>query len=320
MNFLAYLFALIKSIIYGTTYLFTGNLTETVDVLDVLALRFLFSLVTFWLLKVTGVCKIRVGLREFFVQNEHTPYLKNLILTALFEPVLYMFFETAGISQTSPMLTAILMTLGPIFSCTIGWLVARERTAPGKMLLLLVGMVGAIYIAVHSNSADGKSTVVGVICIMISMLCGSLFYAFSGKASRHFTPMEITYTSCQLGAIAFNAVNVVRHLIRGDILHYFDPYFDWENMIGFFVLGVLSTIVATAMNNYSRSRLQMSTLSAFGGVSTLVAVLVGVFFDGETLYYYHYIGFALILIRMIGVSAISIRTDKKGKGKTDAQK
>ena len=47
MNFLAYLFALLKSVIYGTTYLFTGNLTETVDVLDVLALRFLLSMLVF---------------------------------------------------------------------------------------------------------------------------------------------------------------------------------------------------------------------------------------------------------------------------------
>ena len=125
--------------------------------------------------------------------------------------------------------------------------------------------------------------------------------------------MEITYASCQLGAIAFNVVNVVRHLIRGDIQHYFDPYLKWDNLIGFFVLGVVSTIVATAMNNYSRSRLQMSTLAAFGGVSTLVAVLIGVFISGETLYYYHYIGFALILIRMVGVSAMSIYSDKKAK-------
>lgn len=313
MNFLAYLFALLKSVIYGTTYLFTGNLTETVDVLDILALRFLLSMLIFWLLKVTRVCKIRVGLRQLFTKNEHTPYLKNLILTALFEPVLYMFFETVGIAQTTPMLTAILLTLGPIFSCTVGWFVSRERTGIGKMSLLLVGMVGAVYIAVNSKSADGKSTAIGILCIVISMLCGSLFYAFSGKASRHFTPMEITYTSCQLGAVAFNAVNVVRHLIAGDILHYFDPYFDWQNLLGFFVLGVLSTVVATAMNNYSRSRLEMSTLSAFGGVSTLVAVLVGVLFDDERLFYYHYIGFALILIRMIGVSILSIRADKKEK-------
>ena len=58
------------------------------------------------------------------------------------------------------------------------------------------------------------------------------------------------------------------------------------------------------------SKLQASTVAAFGGVSTIVTILIGVF-RGEQIFYYHYIGFALILARMIGVSYIAIKKDRK---------
>ena len=114
-----------------------------------------------------------------------------------------------------------------------------------------------------------------------------------------------------LGAVCFNSVNVVRHIVKGDILHYFDPYFNLENLIGFVVLGVCSTIFATMMSNYALSKIKISTFSAFGGVSTIVTVLIGVIFAGEKLMYFHYIGFPFILARMIGVCVIDIIRDRK---------
>ena len=107
--------------------------------------------------------------------------------------------------------------------------------------------------------------------------------------------------------IAFNSVNIVRHISSGDILGYFSPLFNIQNLIGFIFLAIISTIVATGMNNFALSKIQTSTASAFSGLSTVVTITVGVIFGGEHLYYFHYIGITLILIRMIGVSYISIK-------------
>ena len=52
-------------------------------------------------------------------------------------------------------------------------------------------------------------------------------------------------------------------------------------------------------------------MSAFGGVSSLVTILIGVFISGEELYLYHYIGFAFILVRMVGVTVINIINERK---------
>ena len=87
-TFFAYLFAVLKSTIYGSTIFFTGELSATVDVLDILALRFLMSFAVFWLLKVTRGVKIRVGVADCFRPGERRIAMKSVLLTALFEPVL----------------------------------------------------------------------------------------------------------------------------------------------------------------------------------------------------------------------------------------
>ena len=311
MNILAYLSAVGKCIVYGATPFFTGALSKNMDVLDLLSLRFLLSFVVFLILKNLRILKIELKIKDIFVKNDRTPHIKNLILTALFEPVLYMLFETLGISMTNGVTTAVILSAAPVFYCVGEFIFFRQYPSFWQGVFLTLGMGGAAYIAVCTSTSEGSSSFLGILFLILALTVGMLFCVFSRKSSKHFSPLEITFVSSMLGAVCFNSVNVVRHIANGDILHYFDPYFNFENLLGFAVLGVISTIFATMMSNYALSKIKISTFSAFGGVSTIVTVLIGVIFADEKLMYFHYIGFPFILARMIGVCAIDIYKDRK---------
>ena len=314
MNFLAYFCAVMKCVVYGSTIFFTTQLTESVDVLDLLALRFLLSFAIMWLLKITRVWKIQVGVKDLFKKSEKSPFIKNLVLTAMFEPVLYMLLETLGVSMTTNVTAAVICSLAPISSCIIEEVFLKEKSSFLQKIFLGCGIFGVVYIALNTNTTDGRDTLAGILFLLGSVVAGSFFCAFSRRSSSHFSSIEITYFSCMLGAIAFNAVNVVRHLFRGDILHYFDPYFNPDNLLGFFFLSVVSSIIAVMMNNFALSRIQISTMAAFGGLSTIVTIVIGMMFGSETLQVYHFIGLPFIFLRMVGVSAISIINSKKKEG------
>ena len=311
MTVIAYLFAVLKNAVYGTTVFFTSELTQSTDVLDVLALRFLMSAVVFWILKMTHACKISVGVKDFFKKGERRSALKIVLLTALFEPVLYMFFETMGVSMSSNITAGVILSLSAVTSCIFEMIFLKESSTTMQKIFLGLGIFGAIYIAVNTDTSTGKDSLLGILFLILTVVSGSLFCVFSRKSSRSFRAMEVTYVSCMLGALIFNAVNVVRHLIVGDILHYFDPYFDWNNLLGFAFLAILSTIVATGMNNFALGHMQSSTMAAFGGISTFVTIGVGMALGGETLETYHIVGLAFILARMIGVSYIAIKRDRE---------
>lgn len=311
MSFAALFAALLKYVIYGSTVFFTAKLTESTDVLDILALRFLMSFSVLWLLKVFKVFKINVGVRDFFVKNERSDYIKPLILTAIFEPVLYMLFETLGISMTTGITTGVILSLAPISSCIFQSLILKEKTSNLVKLFLGIGIVGVLYIAVNTGNSDGENSVAGILFLVLAVVCGSLFAVFSRKSSEAFSAFEITYVYCLLGMVAFNAVNVIRHIVNGSIMNYFVPYFDLQNIIGFVFLSVVSAIFATCLNGFALSKIKPSTMSAFGGISTFVTVIIGVVFNDEKMYLYHIIGFVLIAIRMIGVSALEIYYERK---------
>lgn len=313
MLFLVYFLAILKYIIYGMSVFFTGSLVESTDVLDVLALRFLFSFVVFEILRRTKILKINVGLKDCFCKTERSKYIKSLVLAALFEPVLYMFFEAMGISMTTGVMAGVILSLSPVSSVICESIILKDKTSILEKIFLALGIAGVMYIAINTGSHDGKNTVFGMLFIVLAVMCGSLFSVFSRKSSGKFTSMEITYFSTLLGVIAFNSVNVVRHLVNGSISDYFKPYMNVQNMIGFVFLSVISTIIATGMNNFALSKIKSSTMSAFGGVSTLVTISSGVILNNEVLYTYHYIGITFILIRMIGVCYIVYKQNKNIK-------
>lgn len=309
MSFLVLIAIFLKNVVYGLSIYFTGSLSKNIDVLDILALRFLLSTVVMFILKQLKVLKINIGIKELFKNN--TPHKKELLLTGLFEPVLYMLFETLGISMTTGITAGIILAMSPIFSCIFEWVFLKEKSSLLQKVFLGIGIIGVVYIALNMNTADGKDSFGGIAFMFLAVISGVLFSVFSRKSSKHFKPFEITYITCMEGTVIFNSINIIRHFINGDILHYFDPFLNLENVIGFVYLGVLSTIIATAMNNYAISKAQISSLSAFGGVSTLVTIVAGIILNNETIYIYQIIGITLIFIRMIGVTVIDIKKSRK---------
>ncbi len=312
MTALAYFFAFLKNAIFGTTNFFTKDLNEgNIDAIEILALRFLLSFVILWLLKTTKLVKIHVGVKDIFKNTEKHAFIKPLLLTALFSPVIEMLFETTGFTMTTAVTAGVILSLMPIFACVWESLILKETTTFMQKIFLVLGIIGVIYVAINTNTNDGKNSLIGIICLVIATVSGPLHLVFSRQSLKVFRPFEVTYFACLFGTVVFNGINIIRHLYHGNILHYFDPYFDPKNIISFIMLSIVATIIATAMNNFSMRRLQASTIAAFSGVSTIVTILIGVVLLNEKLYYFHYIGFALILIRMIGVSWIAIKKDKQ---------
>lgn len=311
MIFFMYVLAFLKNVIYGLSVFFTGNLVRSTDVLDILALRFLLSWAVLEILKQMKILKIKIGIKDYLGKTSRSKYIMPLIVSAIFEPVLYMLFETLGISMSSGVMTGVLLSLIPIACVISESIVLKDSTSVLEKIFLLVGIVGVIYIAVNTGDSDGENSLTGMAFLLLAVVSGALYMVFSRKASGKFNSMEITYFASFLGMILFNAVNIVRHLNNEDIVGYFMPFMNVDNLIGFVFLSVVSTIIATGMNNFALSKIKVSTMSAFSGISTLITIATGVILNGEKLYSYHYIGISLIVIRMLGVCYLAYDKNKK---------
>ncbi len=293
---LAYGMIVCRSVIYGTSILFTGTLLRTVSVMDVLALRFLISAAAFLLLALTGI--IHVDFRK--------KPLKIIAAAALFEPVGYFLLETLGLKSTTTSLAGIISAMTPVTVVLFETIFLRERTSWLQKILLLVSIAGVTLVTVCTGGdSEGTNSLWGILLLIGAYISGALFLICSRKSSQAFSSVEITFFTTMVGAVVFNGINVVRHLTAGTIATYFEPLFSVENLVGFLFLSLLSSIAATVMNNYALSRIQASSVSALSGISTITSIVAGVLVNHEILHWYHVVGAVLILVGGIGVNYLA---------------
>ena len=309
MDIPAVLCIIIKNIIYGSSVYFTGRLTETANVFDILALRFLITFTVLFVLKKLKLLKINVEIRDLF--KNRSRITGDLLLCALFEPILYMIFETMGISMTTGVTAGVILALLPVVSCVLEVIVLKEKGSFLKYFFIVLGVFGVLYITVKTDTATGENTAAGILFMFLAVFSGSAFMVFVRKTTRYYKPVEIAYITAALGAFVFNFINIVRHILSGDLYNYFKPLCSYDNIVGFVFLAIISSVLAAAMGNYALKKMQVSTATAFSGLSTLVTIALGVFINNESLYYYHYIGLSLIMLRIAGISFLEAKSGVK---------
>lgn len=295
----AYIAIIAKAFIYGMSFYFTSGLLKSTDPVEVLALRFLMCAVVFTLLILFKVIKV----------NFKNKNIKLLLCTMLFEPIGYFLFETFGLSGVSTSTAGLLNSLTAAFIIVFEMIILHEKTTLTQKGLIFLRMLAAFLIVINTPSS-GENSFRGVVLILLSVISGALFLVFSRKSSREFTSIEITYAMSVVGAIVFNAINIIKHLSQNTITSYFAPYMQAENLVGFIFLGIISSIVATILGNYHLGKIQASHSSAFGGLTTVVTILAGVVLLNEKLYWYHYVSIILIFIASVGMT-MSINKEQR---------
>ncbi|MBE7053097.1 MAG: DMT family transporter [Ruminococcaceae bacterium] len=287
-------------VIFGTSFFFTDYLLRSVSVIDLLAMRFIISFLTFSILRIFKVIKV-----NFKGKN-----MLWIFLAAIFEPILYFIFETIGVKYTSTMISGMIIAFTPIVVMILEGIILKEKTNLIQKLFLILGIVGVAIITANGQN-DGESTLWGIICLFITATCGASFIVSSRKSSQGFSATEITYFSSMLGMIFFNGLSLINHIANGTVTSYFYPLFNVHNVCCLLYLALSGSIIATAAINYGASKIQASSVSAFSGVSTVTAIFVGVVFNNEKLFFYHIISTVLILISAIGINYTKVKEQER---------
>ena len=75
-------------------------------------------------------------------------------------------------------------------------------------------------------------------------------------------------------------------------------------------MGIVSSIIATVLNNYALARVQASNLSALGGISSIVSIILGFTVNHEQWRVNQLFGAAMIIIGAVGVNYITVKKSK----------
>jgi drug/metabolite transporter (DMT)-like permease len=283
------------AVIFGFSFLFTKDALDYLNTFQLMGLRFFTAALVLSLLKITGIIKVNIRLST----------IKALLVVAFFQPVLYFICETMGVDLTSASESGIIISLVPIAITVFAVILLKERLSLFQWVSVFVSVAGVILIIIPKSSADGGKNLVGVLFLLGAVLSAGLYNVYSRKVSSSYTPAEITFVMMWVGAIIFNFIGIIDAVMHGNLRGFISALANPHVLADISYLGILSSIGAFFLLNYSLSKIEASKTAVFMNITPVVSVLAGIFIRGERFYMLQCMGAAIVLLGLWGVNSRS---------------
>lgn len=300
-RFLPYISSLISSSIFGLSFLFSKKALNITDPFTLLSLRFLIAFIIMSLLAAFKVIKI---------SYKGKPLL-TLTLLALMEPITYFIFENYGIKFSSSSEAGLMIALIPIAVAILSAYFLKEKLSIKQTISIIISVAGVTLIGIMDTSSKGQNSKLGILLLVGAIVTAGVFTILSRKLSTIFTPIEITYYMMFLSALFFNCISIILHVKNRNLNTYFNVLANKDLLISVVYLGILSSIVAYFLTNYTLSKVPASISATFSNLSTIVSIVAGVVFLNEEFKLFQLIGSFLIIVGVWGTNMFSLRQNPK---------
>src|SRR5690554_4906530 len=121
--------------------------------MELISYRFLLAAIVLELLKALKLIKV-----NFKGKN-----VKLVIMTAIFEPILYFLFEVEGVRLTSTSESGLMISLIPVFTAIFAWIILREKLRFRQIIFIILSVSGVILINVFKDKVELSGNLRGII-------------------------------------------------------------------------------------------------------------------------------------------------------------
>jgi len=300
----AYLGLSVSTIIIGLSFIITKIALESSNPLDLLAHRFTAAAVAIIFPLAFGFIKLpKMTWRKVF----------KLLSFSVFYPLLFFGFQTFGLQYSSASEGGIIFATTPVITLIAASFFLKEKTNIIEKIGIILSVFGIFYILYGKGLNVDFSNIAGIVLLLLSVLSLVAYFVLVRKANAEFDALVITLFMTFLAFIAFNTFSLLSHFQNGTISDFLTPLSEPSFVWSVLYLGILSTVVTSFFSNYALSVIPASTVSIFGNLSPIIAVIGGVLILNETLYFYHIVGGLLVLSGIAGSIAFKSKQKEKIK-------
>lgn len=270
--------------IFGLSYIFTKQATQSTSELSLLAFRFFVAFVVMSILVVFKVVKINFKCKSIL----------PLIILGIIDPCCYFIGETIGIANSTASESGIFLACIPVASLTASTIFLKERPTKTQVSGILVTLVGVL-ITVFAVSTDSSFSLKGYLFLLIAVAAYSMYSVTVSKLS-YFTSVEITYAMITCGCIFFLILALAEAINNGNFSSTLALAISDKNLIKAILFqGIGCSVFAFFLSNFAIANIGVNKTSSFIGISTVVSVLAGVSLLGEKLTISQLIGGIIIV-------------------------
>ena len=276
--------AVVTELLYGSSFVFTKNATETVDVLTLLGWRFLIALAALGVLVAARVVRLSITRTT----------VRPLLVLAVFQPVIYYVGETFGVMRTTASESGVIISAIPVAMLIASALVIGARPSPRQVAGITITLMGVVATVIAGGLSAGFDAV-GYAMLLVAVVSYALYAAFTERYA-HTSDIDKTFVMVASGAMVFGTIALAQHASAGTMdtlltLPVQRPGFGVA--VVFLALG--PTIGAFFLQNVAIRALGSTRYSTYIGLSTATALATGAIVLGEHLSLGQWIGTVAIL-------------------------
>jgi len=293
---LAYLLAVINTVVIGASYLFVKMTLDYANPLDTLTFRFAAAFVMLSIPVAFGFVKL----------NYRDKPLYKLLLLATMYPLGFFMLQTFGLQHATSAEGGIISSFTPVVTMILASVFLKEATSFLQKLSTLLSVSGVLFIFIMKGSSIDFSKMTGILLLLLACVVLAGYSVLARSISRHFSVTEISYFMIGTGLAATLVHSFTTHAANGTLSSLFAPLADVSFLLLIFYLGVVQLATAL-MGSYILSRIQASKMSVFTNLSTIVSIAAGAWVLGEEVTWYHLIGSVMIIVGVIGTNLMGRR-------------
>lgn len=299
---LGYLCAIGTEVIFGMSYIFTKQAVNEASTFALLGWRFVTGFVIMTLCILIGIVKVNFKGKNF----------KNILIIALFSPVIYYICETLGISYTTASESGVFIATLPIVSFVASALILHKKPTKSQLLGVLVTLCG-VGITIFAVGASASFSIIGYGFLVAAVVSYALYSVFVEKETQ-FTGAEITYIMLSAGALVYAIVAIAEACSEGNLQVLISlPFKNTAFLTAILYQGIGCSIFAFFMSNVAIANIGVNRNASLIGISTVISILAGVVFMNESFTICQIIGAAVIIAGVYIANISLLRGDTKGE-------
>ena len=289
--------------IFGLGYFFIkmGMAVVDQDTVKFLSFRFTLGFLAMTLILLLKIQKV----------DYKKGFIGLIFLCGLFNPAISQILETTSTSYAPTSQIAMYNSMLPIVMLIFSALINKEYPTRRQLGFVLVCVAGVFIANMVEPDVTGM-TKLGLILIIGTNVAVAINRVLVRRASAVFTSFEIIYITTGMGALLFNLISVGRSAAAGTLPAYFDGLVCPEFAVAVLYMGIGSCVIAFLSMTYASANLPFAVYASTCTLSTVVAIISGIFLLHETFTAVQAVGTAVILVGIVGISLSHDKKDAEG--------
>lgn len=256
-NYKAHFALLGANVIYGANHIIAkGVMPNKIGPSAFVFLRILGASLLFWIIK--SFIKEKVDKKDFPL----------LILCGLLGVASNQLLFFHGLNLTSPIDASIIITAVPVMVLIFSAFLLKERITTNKLIGITIGAIGAVLLIWYGNKAEGTSSVLGNIYVLLNACSYALYMVLVKPLMKKYNPITIISWAFLFGFIFMFPFGIQ------DILNTSFESFTLNTYlsVAFVVLG--TTFLAYLFNIYALSKVSPSISGSYIYLQPVVSFIM----------------------------------------------